>query len=84
MHERKLMFSKKNLKLNVDISRPNMDLRSKLKVKLKNKFTGITKVLNSPLYRGIRLWDQLPPKIQKEENSIKFKTEINLLELTVV
>ena len=73
----KIVHKTSKIKVNVDISRPNMDLRSKPKVKLKNKFTGITKVLNSPLYRGIRLWDQLPPTMQKEENSIKFKTEIN-------
>ena len=54
-----------------------MDLRSKPKVKLKNKFTSKTKVYNSPMYRGMRLWDQLPPLLQKEENNIKFKTEIN-------
>ena len=62
---------------NIDISRPNMDLRSRPKVKLKNNFTAITKVYNSPHYRGMRLWDKLPPTLQKEENNIKFKTEIN-------
>ena len=36
-------------KTNVDISRPRIDLRSKPKVKLKNKFTSLTKVYNSPL-----------------------------------
>ena len=63
--------------VNVDNIRPDIDLRSKPKVKLKKKFTSITKVYNSPLYRGIRLWDQLPPSLQKEENNIKFKTELN-------
>ena len=62
---------------NIDISRPNMDLRSGPKVKLKNNLTAITKVYNSPQYRGMRLWDKLPPMLQKEENNIKFKTEIN-------
>ena len=63
--------------VNVDISRPKMDLRSKPKVKLKSKFTSITKVYNSPLYRGMRLWDQLPRDLQREKNNVKFKTEIN-------
>ena len=62
---------------NVDIVRPMMDLRSKPKVKLKSKFTSITKVYNSPLYRGMRLWNKLPADLQKEGNKIKFKTEIN-------
>ena len=65
---------------NIDISRPKIDLRSKPEVKTKNKFTSITKVYNSPLYRGIRLWDQLPPALQKEENDIKFKKDINRFE----
>ena len=60
----------------VDISRPGIDLRSKPKVKLKNKFASITMVYNCPLYRGIRLWDQLPPSLQKEEHKIRFKTEL--------
>ena len=54
-----------------------MDLRSRPKVKLRNKFTSITKVYNSPLYREMGLRDQLPPKLQKEENNIKFKSDIN-------
>ena len=53
-----------------------MDLRSRPKVKLKNKFTKITKVYNSPLYCGVHLWDKLRPDLQKEENNIKFKLEI--------
>ena len=31
--------------VNVDISRPGIDLRSKPKVKLKNNFTSLTKVI---------------------------------------
>ena len=69
-------------KVNIDISRRPRDLRSKPKVKLKNKFTSITKVYNSPLYRGIRLWDQLPPNLQTEKNNIRFKTVINRFEWT--
>ena len=73
----KLVHKTSKVKVNVENSRPNIDLRSKPKVKLKSKFTSITKVYNSPLYRGIRLWDQLPPNLQKEENNIKFKNELN-------
>ena len=49
---------------NLEIQRPKIELRSKNKVKFKNKFTKITKVLNSPLYRGVFLWDQLPADLQ--------------------
>ena len=76
----KLVHKSSKNKVNIDISRPQRDLRSNSKVKLKNKFTSITKVYNSPLYRGIRLWDQLPPDLQSEENNIRFKTGINCFE----
>ena len=61
---------------NLDLVRPKMDLRSKPKVKLKMVFTSNTKVYNSPLYRGMRLWDQLPPEMQKEKNNVNFKNGI--------
>ena len=54
------------------------DLRSTTKVKIKNDFTSKTKVFNSPLYRGIRLWDSLPSELQKEENKYIFKCKILL------
>ena len=66
----------------IDPARPMIDLRSKPKVKLKSKFTKITKVFNSLLYRGSRLWDKLPVNLQKEENKIRFKTEINRFKWT--
>ena len=68
--------------MNIDQERPNMDLRSKPKVKLKSKFTSITKVYNSPLYLGLRLWDKLTPDLQKEENKFRFKSEINKFDWT--
>ena len=67
---------------NVDPARPLMDLRSRPKVKLKSKFTSVTKVYNSPYYRGTRLWDKLPANLQKEESKIKFKTEVNQFKWT--
>ena len=48
-------------------------LRSANKIKMKNDFTNITKVYNSPLYRGIRLWASL----QKEEDKYYFKKKIS-------
>ena len=54
------------------------NLRSTGKIKLKNDFTNKTKVINSPLYRGIRLWDSLPADVQKEENKYSFKKRISL------
>ena len=50
--------------------------RSSTKVKINNKFKNITKVYNSPLYRGARLWEMLPDDIQKEENKYVFKKRV--------
>ena len=73
----KIIHKTSKIKANLDVIRPRMVLRSKTKVKLKNEFTSITKVYKSPLYRGMRLWDQLPPDLQQEENNIKLKNDIN-------
>ena len=73
----KIVYKTSKDKNNIDNVRPCIELRSKTKVKLKSKFTSITKVYNSPYYRGLQLWDQLPPSLQMEENNIRFKTELN-------
>ena len=56
----KIMFSQSRDKVNIDYYRPERILRSNQKVKLKSKFTRITKIQRSPYYRGIGLWDALP------------------------
>ena len=61
------------------MQRPKMELRSRNKVKFKNKFTTITKVQNSPLYRGIFLWDQLPVDLQSEAKLQTFKNGVRSL-----
>ena len=50
--------------------------RSSSKVKLNNRFTSITKVYNSPLYRGARLSDILPENMQKEQDKHVFKKKV--------
>ena len=49
---------------NLELQRPKIELHSKNKVKFKNRFTKITKVLNSPLYSFFSLWDHLPIDLQ--------------------
>ena len=51
--------------------------RSMNMVKMKNEFTGKTKVVNSPLYRALWLWDTLPTDIQKEPDKNVLKKEIS-------
>ena len=45
----------------------------------KGRVTNITKVQNSPLYRGVFLWDQLPETLQKEMELKTFKVGIRSL-----
>ena len=49
-----------------------IELRSNNKVKIKMDFTAITRVYNSPLYRGTSLWNLLPTDLQKEKVTFVF------------
>ena len=53
-----------------------LELRRSKKANMKTDFTGKTRVYNSPLYRGARLWNLLPADIQKEKNNVIFKRKI--------
>ena len=58
------------------MSTTNIVLRSTRKVKMKKDFTSKTRVYNSPLYRGLRLWDSLPENILKETDKASLKREL--------
>ena len=42
------------------------------KIKFKTRITKLTKVANSPYYRGVRLWDRLNESTQKATTKVKF------------
>ena len=80
--EHMLVFMYKMGKCNIadlELQRPKIKLRSKNKVKFKYTYTNIVKVQNSPLYRGIFLWYQLPVNLQLEPTLLKFKHEVRVL-----
>ena len=52
------------------------ELRRTRKNKFWMKCTRLTKVMNSPYYRAVRLWDQLPVEIQRATTKDKFKSAI--------
>ena len=56
-----------------DSENHRIELRSNDKVKIKMDFTAKTRVFNSPLYRGARLWNSLPVDLQKEKDKYVFK-----------
>ena len=74
----KIMHTQSKNIENLKATSVERNLRSANKIKMKNDFTNITKVYNSPLYRGIRLWDSLPASLQKEEDKYSFKKKISL------
>ena len=73
----KIMYSQSLCETNLKKVTTDKNLRSTNKVKLDNNFTSKTKVLNSPLYRGVRLWDKLPTDIQKETDKYTFRKKIS-------
>ena len=61
---------------NIQVKRHEKNLRSTKKVKMKEPFSGLMKLHQSPYYRGIKLWESLPDTVQKSENKIIFKNEV--------
>ena len=68
-----LMFTQSTDVQNLKVDTVKTNLRSKNKVRMKNDFTGKTSVLNSPLYRWLRLWDSLPSEMQKNKDNPTFR-----------
>ena len=73
------MFNQSKFQTNLKMERPDRVLRNSNKIKFKEKFTRKTTVLNSPLYRGYALWNDLPEDVQKIGSLSKFKTLIKQL-----
>ena len=51
-------------------------LRSDKKVRMKYKFSNLTKLHNSLFYRGVKLWNILPADIQKCTERLELKKRI--------
>ena len=50
---------------NIEVISHDINLRNRGKMKMKTKFSGLTKKHSSPYYSGCYLWCQLPEIIQK-------------------
>ena len=57
----------------IDLARPEMDLRSRNKIKFSMAKTKMTKVTKSPYYRGVSLWDMLPEEVQRATTKVRLK-----------
>ena len=72
----KIMHAKSPMHKSVDSENHGIELRSNSKVKIKMDYTAKTRVFNSSLYRGTRLWNLLPIDLQKEKDKFVFKKKL--------
>ena len=57
----------------LDVDRPEIVLRSRNKIKFHSEVTKLTREMNNPYNRGIKLWDRLAEEVQKATTKVKFK-----------
>ena len=67
------MFRLSNVESYLDTTRPAINLRSRNKVKFNVPTTKLTRVLKSPFYRGVSLWDRLTVEVQRATTKVRFK-----------
>ena len=72
----KILHTKSPMLRSADSESHTIELRSNNKVKIKMDYTAKTRVFNSPLYRGTRLWNLLPIDLQKEKDKFVFKKKL--------
>ena len=67
------MYGQSKIDINIASETCDRILRSTKKVKMKYKFSNLTKLHNSPYYRGVKLWNTLPENIQNCTTKSEFK-----------
>ena len=72
----KIMYKESKTNTNIDVYRSERVLPSTNNVKMKHKFTKLTKIQRSPYYRGLKLWDKLPQDKQNIDSNLAFKAAI--------
>ena len=60
----------------IDNRRPVINLRSNTKIKFPMRHTRLSKIINSPYYRAVRLWDRLSAETQRATTKVKFKIAV--------
>ena len=69
------MFHQSKDEKNKVKSKSDQILRSNKKMKLRYKFSKLTKLHQSPFYRGVKIWNELPWEVQRSNNSVEFMTD---------
>ena len=69
----RLMYDQSKDDINKVTTKCDRILRSNKKVTLKYKFSHLTKLHNSPFYRGVKLWNSLPAELHICKDRHEFK-----------
>ena len=72
-HHLSLLYRLRKIDLYIDSVRPEIELRSRNKITISTAKTKLTKVMKSPYYRGVSLWDMLPEEVQRATTKVRFK-----------
>ena len=72
-HHLFLMYRLSKIETYIDTDRPEIVLRSRDKIKFRTPVTKLMKVMKSPYYRGVSLWDMLNEEQQKATTKVRFK-----------
>ena len=78
-HHSAIMYRQCRVVENLDVYRPPMTLRSNKKIKFRRQKRNLKGIEKSPMMRGIKIWDMLPPGLQRATTKVKFKTELKKL-----
>ena len=70
------MYHQSKDEINIVSSKCDRILRSKRKRMLKYNFSKLTKLHNSPFYRGVKAWNRLPREIQGCKTKMAFRKMI--------
>ena len=69
---------------NVNITKPAMELRKRHKVKMKLLHSLKERVLRSPYYLAVDVWNQLDENVQKTDCVWKYKKQLKSMDFNVI
>ena len=72
-HHLALMYRLSTIELYLETDRPAVNLPSRRKIKFSTPATKLTRVIKSPFYRGVSLWDRLTIEVQRATTKVHFK-----------
>ena len=72
-HHLSLMYRLSSVNSYLEVNRPEVNLRSRRKIKFSVPATKLTKIIKSPFYRGASLWDRLAIGVQRATTKVRFK-----------